>query len=616
VENRVTKYRQQVEAFYAATIDARSLSERDIDFRHLHQWSDAELAVLKKRKQASVVFDYIGEQVDYLLGVERDNRADPKVYPRTMKHSEAADAATDALRYACDNADFPQTSSECFEDLICPGTEAAIVEVEEVRGGYEIAVRHIPWDRFYYDPHSRRRDFKDAAYMGIVVWLDMEDAVKMYGAKARGADGKFSSLMGESEDKPENWVDEKRKRVKVCQHYYLERGEWYVCHFSGDIALRDPKPVGFKDEDGDPVCPIEAQSAFIDRENNRYGYVRRLIDPQNEINHRRSKALFLLSSRQVLLEKGAVDDQARLRAELKKADGIIEVNDGALTGRSLQINQTVDMAQGQMSMYADAVDKIKGHGANAAMQGDAEGMSGRAIQRLQKGGQIQIGPIMDSHRYWKKRIYRQIWLRIRQFWDAPMWIRVTDDEKNLRWVGLNQPITVGMELMEAAKAGDQEASALLQEALATNDPRLSEPIQGEEGIQNGLASMDVDIIIDESPDVLTSHEEQFKMLADLAKVYGPAAVPFEILLELSSIPRKKEILDRLRGGKDDGGAGKLIAMQAQLQQVLAEQQMAESQSKTAKNMAEAQKALAAAQQIEVETQMIMALPDPQPNINI
>lgn len=598
-----------------ATDEARLLAQRDVDFRHLNQWSDEERATLKKRKQAAVTFDYVGEQVDYLLGVERDSRADPKAYPRTQEHAQAADAATDALRYACDKADFTQTSSESFEDFLVAGTEAAIVEVEETRNGFEISVRHVPWDRFYYDPHSRRRDFRDATYMGIVVWLDLDEAERLYGKSARSLDGKFTSLGAGFDDMPEGWVDTKRKRVRVCQHYYLQDDVWYVCHFSGHVTLTDPKPVGLVDEDGEPICPIEAQSAYVNREGNRYGYVRRLIDPQNEINHRRSKALFLLSSRQVLAEKGAASDQKKVKEELKKPDAYIELEDGALTNRTFQISPTMDMAAGQQALYEDAKQKIQSLGANAAMQGDAEGMSGRALQRLQKGGQIQIGSLMDSHRAWKRRIYRKVWLAIRQFWDAPMWIRVTDDEQNLRWVGLNQPMTVGMQMLESAKEGDAEAAALLRQALSENDPRLTQRLEGQYGTRNSLPGMDVDIIIDESPDVLTSHEEQFKSLAELAKIYGPQAVPFEILLELSSIPRKKEILDRLKGGADSG-ASQLAAMQSQLQQMLAQAQMQESQSKTAKNMAEARKTTAQAEQVEMETQLVRSLPDITPNVVI
>ena len=55
-------------------------------------------------------------------------------------------------------------------------------------------------------------------------------------------------------------------------------------------------------------CPLFMQSAYVDRNNNRYGEVRPMISPQDEINKRRSKALHLLTMRQTKAERGAVDD--------------------------------------------------------------------------------------------------------------------------------------------------------------------------------------------------------------------------------------------------------------------------------------------------------------------
>jgi hypothetical protein len=616
VENDVGEYRRQFEEYLEATLDSRQDCERDIDYADLRQWTAAEEAILRQRGQAVVTFDYIGEQVDYLTGMERDYRADPRAYPRTQQHEGAADACSDALRYVADKSDFQQTGSECFRSLLVAGTEAAVVEVEPKKDRYEIVIRGIPWDRFYYDPHSRRRDFKDATFMGIVVWLDKDEVVRMY-SKGRDATGQFSPIGDGMDDAPAGWADQKRNRLRVCQHYYLVKGVWHQVHFTGDTILRDPRPVPFVDEDGEPVCPIEAQSAYIDRDNNRYGYVRRLIDPQNEVNHRRSKALHLLSSRQVIAEQGAVKDQKKAQKELKKPDGWVDVNPGALTEGRIQINTASDMASGQMTMYSEAVGKLNASGANSAMQGDVSGMSGVAVGKLQKGGSVQVGPLFDSQRAWKRRIYRQVWLRIKQFWDAPMWIRVTDDEKNLKWVGLNQPITVGQQLLEAAKGGDQEAAAMLRQAIAEKDPRMTQRLEGPEGIRNNVAEIDVDIILDESPDTLTVQEDQFKVMAELAKVYGPQAVPFKALVEMSSMPHKKRLLDMLSGGEEGGEeAAQMRQMEQQLQQMTMQATMAEQAARTAKLESEARKNNAQAEQTEMETQLVATIPDLTPNVNI
>lgn len=624
MEGDVSKFDQQFRSFLTATQEARENAERDRDFVDLKQWSAEERATLLARGQAPVVFDYVRAQVDYFIGMERDTRQDPKAFPRTQQHQDAADACTDALRYVADNNDLPQTFSDGFESLLVEGSEAAIVEPAKGKDGeIDIVVRHVPWDRFYYDPHSRRLDFADATYMGVVVWMDHAQAKQMFKDKAKEIDNRLNGQEygdGETfEDRP-LWFDLERKRIRVCQHYYLEDGQWYLCFYSGDLLLTKPKPSPLLDENGDPELPIVAQSCYIDRDNNRYGYVRQLIDPQIEVNHRRSKALFMLSARQVIAEEGVVSDIHQAKQELKKPDGWINVTPGTLRDGAMQINPTQDYAQGQLALYEDAKAKLDKSGANAAMQGDVEGMSGRAIHRLQHGGSIQVGPIFDRHSHFKRRVYRQIWNRIKQFWDAPKWVRVTDDENNLQWVGLNQPVTVGEQLQKAAQQGDQMAAQQLQQMVQMQDPRLSEVVETE----NNVAEIDVDIILDEAPDTTTTQEEQFKFLMDAVKVYGPQAVPLRALIEMSSLPNKQRALDAIEGDEQQKAMmAQMQQQQEQINQMLQALQMqgiqldnAKKEAEVASEMAKAAKTDAEAQQTELENQTMTLFPDTRPNVNI
>lgn len=621
-------FHKDFEAFLDATQSARELSERDRDYVDLKQWTAKEEQTLLARGQAPVVFDYTREQVDYFLGMERDTRQDPKAYPRTKEHDEDADSVTYAIRYVTEEADFDQVCSEVFEGMLVEGYAAAIIEAKKRRDDYEITIRGIKWDRFYYDPHSRARDFSDAAYMGIVIWMHKDQAKQRYPDKEADIAAKMQSEDGTItfDDRP-IWFDRGNDRVRVCEHYYLEKGVWHKCEFAGDLQLTEPEKVGYKDEDDEPICPIEGVSAFVDRDNNRYGYVRRLIDPQREINHRRSKALFSASANQVIYEDGSIADAVDFRDELKKPDGMAKVNPGALTDGAMQINPGRDLASGQLQMYQDAVLKIDKTGSNAAMQGDVEGMSGRAIQRLQHGGSIQVGPIFDALRGWKRRVYRQIWWRVRQFWDEEKWIRVTDDENNLQFVGLNQPMTVAEVLQEKAEKGDQQAAQVLQMMMQQQDPRLGQVAK----TRNEVAKLDVDIILDESPDMATTQEEQFRMLTELLKVYGPQAVPFKSMIELSSLRGKDRVLESIEGDDQAKAMQQQIAeQQQQMQQLIQQLQMQGmeldnlgKQAKAERDQAEADKTraetaetVASMQQTQMENELLARFPDLTPNVNI
>src|SRR6478736_4690674 len=90
----------------SATREARKLAERDRDYYDGKQWTETEVRALQDRKQPVVTYNRIQRKIDYLSGLEKQQRKDPKAFPRTPKDEEAADAATDSIRYACDDNDW------------------------------------------------------------------------------------------------------------------------------------------------------------------------------------------------------------------------------------------------------------------------------------------------------------------------------------------------------------------------------------------------------------------------------------------------------------------------------------------------------------------------------
>ena len=167
----------------------------------------------------------------------------------------------------------------------------------------------------------------------------------------------------------------------------------------------------FKDRKGKSTSGLILQSSFIDRDNQRYGAVRGLIGMQDEINKRRSKALHLLSVRQVIAEQGAVQDVDKARREVARPDGYIEV----MPGLRFEIEQTADVASGQFQLLQHATAEMQLSGPNGAMSGtDSRELSGRAIQAQQAGGAAQNEPLAGTAlRYWVAARLRKLrgWLR-------------------------------------------------------------------------------------------------------------------------------------------------------------------------------------------------------------
>jgi hypothetical protein len=124
-----------------------------------------------------------------------------------------------------------------------------------------------------------------------------------------------------------------------------------------------------------------------------------------------------------------------------------------------------------------------------------EDQSGRAIQAQQQGGLIELGDGLDLLRRLDHRVFKATWFAIRQYWQAPMWIRVTEDADAPQWIGLNQ----------------------------------FDPMTGQMMNQIGMA--DVDIIIEDAPDVPTLEGETFAAVMDVLGKGAPPAV-MKVMIEL------------------------------------------------------------------------------------
>ncbi|WP_417216584.1 hypothetical protein [Alcanivorax sp.] len=618
----VEQLKKQFGEFEDTTAESRALSEKCRDYRDLKCYTGDQLTELQRRKQAPLVVPKIAEKVDFLVGMELQQRSDPRALPRTQEHEESADAVTDALRYVADNNEFDQTASDVFEQaMLVEGYAGAIIEPKLVMDPVkreervEIQVNFVPFDRVYFDPASRRRDFKDAMYVGLVAWMDFDEAKQRYPKKADDIGSLQDQCAGTDtfEDKPK-WLDKGRRRIKVCQHYFKQEGVWHVAHFTDGLFLMDAKPSPLEDEAGQPECPIELVHGYITRDNERYGLVNSLLGLQDEINHRRSKSLHMLSTKQLHFEQGALSNPRKTADELKKPDGAVEFPAGTLAEGRAQVHSNMELATGQAQLLQDAKQEMDQRGATSLIQDMSSGdLSGSAITRIQKMGTMQMGRLFDAHRNWKKRVYRQVWNRVKQFWDEERWIRVTDDEDKPKWTGLNVPVTVGEALKEQAEQGDQRAQMALQQMVAMQDPRLNQV----HTMRNNVAEMDMDIIMAEAPDTLNIQQEQFETMAELAKMYGPEKVPFETMLELSSLYGKDAIKEKLAGDPQQAQMlAQMQQMQQQIQQMAVQLDMAEKQAKIEKTKADTAKTMAETEQTHIENQVAAAFPDTRPNFNI
>lgn len=496
---------------------------REIDEQRLHrryyydkQWSDEEIRKLRQRGQQPTVRNKIARKIDFLVGVEQRMRRDPKAYPRGPEDQQGADVVTATLRYVCDNERWEHKSSGATADALMSGIGVAFVGVEMGRRGPEVKIRQVQADRFFYDPRAEQPDFSDARFMGISLWMDKEEAKARWPEMADqvedlvGIGSSGQSSLAAEEDRNEQWADYEHQRVRVCEWWEKQAdGAWYYCFFTGDVEFESGVSP-YMDEDDVPMCPYIAWSPKVDEVGDRHGLIRSMLTIQDEINHRASRILHRLQSRQMYVREGVVDDIDELKRQMTRPDGVVEIN-GGVWGQDIGPIDNGQQINGEAELLTLAQSDIENLGPNPGLIGQGGGVadqSGRAILAQRDSGMTELSPIFERLRDWKLRCYRAIWNRVRQFWTGEKYIRITDNPDAPNFIGINQ-------------VGIDPQTGMLQS-------------------QNMLAELDVDIILDEGPDTITMQEELLERLAQL----GEAAMsPLgKLLIELSNIPQKERYL--------------------------------------------------------------------------
>ena len=655
--------------FADAMDDALDLALKSEEYYHGDQLTSEEVTRLRKRGQPPVVFNHVNRALNYLLGSEISNRVDPQAYPRTMAHDQDAEAVTDALRYVADRKEvnLDKLRSRVVRDVLRAGWSGAVTGIQlepdgvdeqgRPKFGVGITVKHGSWRQVYFDPRSADDDFGDARYMGISVWRDRSDlerdpdytkAAEAYGLDLmevlEGSAGKTGNTPTSEahEDRPTTaWYDSDRDRVRVSEEYWwewLQREDgswhkcWYYAHFCSGGYLIPPTKVPYVDEHGDNWCPMVLCSAYCDTENQRYGVVKSLIDPQDEYNKRRSKALHQSVAKNVIAEEGVfTTNPQEFMTNLGKPDGISLVRDGALSEQKLQIVEQNEASNTQLQLMTQAVNEIDQYGAQAAMANarGGEKVSGRLFLAQQHAGSLEVAPVFENVKQFVISLYERLWYLIRQYWQTERWFRVRDDKSKTgyKWVGLNRRMTAaqrfqeltkppnGMEPQDAIKvaagedgaqlfaqlqqAAAQQAQIAAQQGVQIDPARVQQMVMqqflGSQLMQqpvdaNSVAQLEVDIVLDTVPDTPIAQHEQFGELMALLQSNPNLAAKFppEAVIKMSSMRNKDEII-AMMNPQQDPQAAQMQQAQMQQQMQMMQTQIAALQAKVMKDQAAAAK---------------------------
>lgn len=250
------------------------------------------------------------------------------------------------------------------------------------------------------------------------------------------------------------------------------------------------------------------------RDNLPYGIVRNARDPQEDLNKRRSKALHILSTTQVIADKNAVDDWDEAADEIARPDGIIKVRGDA----RFELNVDRQLAQQHIDLMMqdrEFVNNISGvTGENLGL--DSNAISGKAILAKQTEGSVVTFELFDNLRMALQLNGEKLLSLIEQWYDQPKVVRLLGDRGQTEFITLNQLET--------------------------------DPATGQMVKKNDITKTRSDFVVDSQDFRQSVRHAMFEQMMNMMKTLPPeiAISMLDLVIDLSDLPGKDELVERIR----------------------------------------------------------------------
>ena len=613
----------------AALAAPRADALTDHEYFDNRQWRAEDAAELAKRGQLPLVFNNVSAVCDWLIGTEKRSRVDWRILPRRAEDSKLAEVKTELLKYISDANDVGFRRSLCFRDAIISGLGWAEIGVREVGGADEEPVfyRYRDWRNIWHDYLAKDVALSDARYLHDASWVDLDIACAMFPdradiiRRASNAGGTYyGDFDGDDAEDRDGFLHEavtglsRRSRVRIVTTWYKIPESVKVFRGTGTVldgAVFDPAnehhavvaESGFADiadtfrmstrvmfwvhppgrsavlldmrspyrHNMFPYVPFFGKRRLYD--GSYYGIVRGIRDIQDDLNKRRSKALFLMSSKGVMYEDGAFDDEDAAAEEVARPDMFLKYR----KGHKVDLKTDFALASGHVDLMNEDkryIEDIVG-GSGEALGRETNAASGRAILARQEQGTVRTVEFFDNLRWSVQHSGRLMLSLIEQFYSDPKVLRIVGHQGEIKFEEINR--------------------------------------QGENGeTVNDITSSCADFIVDSQNYSATIRQAMFAVLGDVLTRLDPSVAMqlLDLWFDLSDLPGKDELVRRMRkltGQQTDGDENdpkkqeelrqkqEAEAKQAAIQEQMIQLEIAEKQGKIERDRAEVQAKMAGIQ---------------------
>jgi hypothetical protein len=615
----------------------RREADRCCDYYDGNQLDADTLQQLESKGMGPLITNLIAPTVNAVLGMEVKTRTDWHVSADDDRYADEAEALSARLHEAERESHADRACSDGYAAQIKAGFGAVEVSRESNPFRYPYRVTCIHRSELYWDWRSRQPDWSDARYVVRKRTYDADHIAAFFPehAEAIRAAGTWrdwsdyltfdSRMSGDLLYSLEqglrttwddlDWRDTTRQRVTCFEVWYRVWVRGLVLTLPGGRVIEfdennryhravvasgavQPKlavydrircafyigPLRVRDYATNrrrfPYIPFFGYRE--DLTGVPYGLIRAMLSPQDEINARAAKMMWLLSSRRVFVDSDAVDSRfntlSDVAQEIGRANAFVVTNPNRVGGaNAIRIDDNMALSAQQFQVMQERKAAIQeAAGVYSALMGQqSNASSGTAIQSLVEQGVTTLAEINDNYRMARR--------------------------------------LVGEALLELIKEDMVDQAEVLvdngtvKRRIIVNIPRRN-PETGQTYKEKDVQTAPVKVALSDVPSTPTYRQQQFGQFAEILKSMPPQyqalLVPFA--LEMSDFSKRREMAEFLRkqlGIVADPNSPEAQQAEQQAQQAqaaAAELQMADAQSQIEERQAKAKKALAEAQRVLAE----------------
>lgn len=617
----------------------RAEAQREADLYDGNQLDSATLQRMQEIGIPPIIVNLIKPTVDTVIGLETKTRTDPLVRSENNESREGAEALNEKLKEGVRMTRFNRACADGFASQVKSGMGWVEVSRESDPFKYPYRVKTVHRNEIWVDWRAREPDYSDSRYLVRRKWFDADELETHFPKHKRlirqsmacrplweGPD-ESDSYLGRAWDIEqttslisEEWRDTDRRRLALYEVWYKVFTEIWV------LDLPDGRVVELNRRDrrhleavaGGYIQPRKARSHRIrvayylgphqleddptpyshgrfpyapfvgyreDRSGAPYGLIRAMKSPQEEVNARRSKMLYNLSTRRVIVDDDAVKDHKQTADEVARPDSYIRTNPNRKNANGFRIDSDAGLNQQQFQLMGEAKNNVQeASGLFQEMMGRSagSGQSGEAIKSLVEQGTQVLGEIFDNYSEGRRIAAEMLMSLMVEDMAARDNIEVQfeDYDGQLKQVMLNQP---------------------------TRDPA------GYTYRTNDVMRLRTRVVLDETPSSASYRQQVLGRMMELTKTLPPElqAAVIDLVVDASDLPNRKAYVERIRGvtgvGKEQNPEAQAAKQKEQeLLQRDADLQLKEREAKVLEVMEKVRETAARTEKLLADTQYTMA----------